>query len=127
MTREEIHALCMAMHGAQETYPFGPVPVCYKLGGRIFAQLYPYAEDDKITLKCTEETGRTYRMVYPDHVRRGYHCPPVQQPYFITITLDGFPDDELQYLIGCAYDAVLHGLSRKAQRALLAQAGDGNA
>ena len=118
MTCEQIRAYCLAKHGVQETYPFGPVPVCYKLGGKIFAQLYPYPEDQKVTLKCTAETGALYRMIYPDQVRRGYHCPPVQQPYFNTIDLCGFPDDEMMHLIDHAYDTVLRSLSRRMQREL---------
>ena len=48
---EEIKAYCLSKPKAQETYPFGEVPICYKLGGKIFAQLYPRKEDYKITLK----------------------------------------------------------------------------
>lgn len=119
MTCEQIKAYCLSKHGALETYPFGPVPICYKLNGRIFAQLYPYPEDYKITLKCTRETGETYRFLYPQHVTRGYHCPPVQQTYWNTITLNGFPDDELIHLIDHAYDTVLHSFSRRAQQKII--------
>ena len=118
MTCDQIRAYCLSKHAAVETYPFGPVPVCYKLNGRIFAQLYPYPENNQITLKCTEEVGRTYRLVYPGHVKRGYHCPPVQQPYWNTIALEGFPEDELTHLIDHAYETVLHRFSRKIQKQL---------
>lgn len=70
MNCSDVKALCLAKHAAQETYPFGPVPICYKLNGKIFAQLYPYPEDYKITLKCTAEIGQTYRFLYPQSVRR---------------------------------------------------------
>jgi tRNA modification GTPase len=36
-------------------------------------------------------------MAYPGKVVRGYHCPPVQQPYWNTIFLDDFPDEELDF------------------------------
>lgn len=119
MNREEIQAYCLGKRGAEETYPFGPTPICYKLNGRIFAQLYPYDDDFKITLKCTAQAGEVYRLVYPEQVRRGYHCPPVQQPYWNTIDLNGFPDDELTSMIDLAYDTVLHSFSRKVQREIL--------
>ena len=121
MNCAEIKAYCLAKHGATETYPFGPVPICYKLNGKIFAQLYPYPEDDKITLKCTREKGELYRFLYPQHVARGYHCPPVQQPYWNTIKLNGFPEDELIHLIDHAYDTVLRSFSKRAQQMLAAQ------
>lgn len=53
MDNEEIKKYCLAKPKAQETYPFGECPICYKINGRIFAQLYP----DKITLKCTAFSG----------------------------------------------------------------------
>ena len=78
------------------------MPICYKLNGKIFAQIYPYEYDYKITLKCTVDAGQFFRMVYPQKVVRGYHCPPVQQPYWNTIYLDDFPDDELLNMIDLA-------------------------
>ena len=41
MTAEDIKAYCLSKHKACEAYPFGKVPVCYKLNDKIFAQLYP--------------------------------------------------------------------------------------
>ena len=50
MNAEEIKKYCLGKHGAYETQPFGDVPICYKLNNKIFAQLYPYEHDYKITL-----------------------------------------------------------------------------
>ena len=38
-------------------------------------------------------------MAYPKKVVRGYHCPPVQQPYWNTIFLNDFPDEEFKRAI----------------------------
>lgn len=119
MSPEEIKAYCLSKHKACETYPFGDVPICYKLNGKIFAQLYPYDWDYKITLKCTAEAGEFYRSVYPGKVVRGYHCPPVQQPYWNTIYLEDFPDEELLNMIDLAYETVLQSFSKKAQKQIL--------
>jgi len=116
MTIEEIKEYCKSKHKVTEEFPFGDVPICYKLGGKIFAQIYPYEHDKKITLKCTAEAGQFYRMAYPDKVVRGYHCPPIQQPYWNTIYLDNFPDDELLNMIDLAYDTVFAKLSKKEQK-----------
>ena len=51
------------------------------------------------------------RQVYPGVVVRGYHCPPVQQPYWNTIYPEDFPDEDLLNMIDHAYDTVLHKLS----------------
>ena len=119
MTPEAIKSYCLLKHKVAETYPFGDVPICYKLNGKIFAQLYPYEHDYKITLKCTAEAGEFYRMVYPGKVVRGYHCPPVQQPYWNTVDLNDFPDDELLNMIDHAYKTVFHSFSKKVQKQIM--------
>lgn len=103
MTIEEIKQYCKGKPEVTEEFPFGEVPICYKLNGKIFAQIYPYAHDYKITLKCTAEVGQFYRTVYSGKVVRGYHCPPIQQPYWNTVYLEDFPEDELLNMIDLAY------------------------
>lgn len=119
MTLEKIKAYCLSKPKAYETYPFGEVPICYKINNKIFAQIYPREQDYKITLKCTQDAGIFYRTVYPDKVVRGYHCPPVQQPYWNTIYLDDFPDDELLNMIDHAYETVFNSFSKKVQKQIL--------
>lgn len=113
---EKIKSYCLSRHGAYEDYPFGELPICYKLNKKIFAQLYP----DKITLKCTPDAAQFYRTMYPEKVVRGYHCPPVQQSYWNTVYFEDFPLDELMNMINEAYQAVFHSFSKKVQKELLA-------
>lgn len=63
--------------------------------------------------------GQLYRLLSPEQVKRGYHCPPVRQPYWNTVQLSGFPDDILLDMIDSAYDTVLHSFSKKKQREML--------
>ena len=115
MDHEEIKSYCLSKPHAAETYPFGDVPICYKVGGRLFAQLYP----DKITLKCTAFSGQMFRQAYPEIVVRGYHCPPVQQPYWNTVDLTRFPEAELPMMIDHAYETVIASFPKKKQKELL--------
>ena len=119
MTAEEIGTYCLAKHKAYEDHPFGETPICYKLRGKIFAQLYPDLKDYKITLKCTAFSGSAFRAAYPGVVVRGYHCPPVQQPYWNTIYLDEFPEEELPFMIDHAYETVLGSFGKKVQKEIL--------
>ena len=119
MRLEDIKAYCLNKWRAYEDYPFGDIPICYKLNGKVFAQIYPNQENIKITLKCTADAGQFYRQVYPGVVVRGYHCPPVQQPYWNTVYLENFPSEELLNMIDHAYDTVLHSFSKKVQRQIL--------
>lgn len=84
--------------------------------GKIFAQFNPEEDFFKITLKCDPEKAFLYRQLYPEVVVRGYHCPPVQQPYWNTIDLDSFNDMELLFhMIDEAYDAVVEKFSKKSR------------
>ena len=114
MTDAEIAAYCLSKPKAYEDHPFGEFPVCYKVNKKIFAQLYP----DKITLKCTTFSGEAFRRAYPGVVVRGYHCPPVQQPYWNTIYRDKFPGEELPMMIDHAYETVVASFPKKIQRAI---------
>lgn len=118
MTWEAICGYCLSKPGAYEDHPFGDFPVCYKVRSKIFAQLYP----DKITLKCTAFSDEAFRQAYPGIVVRGYHCPPVQQPYWNTIDLSQFPAAELPMMIDHAYETVVNKLPKKVQQALQSSA-----
>ncbi len=67
-----------------------------------------------VTLNCDMMTGELYRAMYPKSVTRGYHCPPVQQPYFNTIRLDGSVSDEILIeMIDHSYFYILGKLPKK--------------
>lgn len=112
MSIHEITAYSLFKPCAYEDHPFGEWPVCIKVKGKIFAQIYP----DKITLKCTAFSGQAFRDAWPGIVTRGYHCPPVQQPYWNTIDLTRFPPEELPMMIDHAYETVVAGLPKRTQR-----------
>lgn len=112
----KINDYCLGKTGAYESRPFGEYPICYRIMGKIFAQFNPEKDFFKITLKCDPELAMNYRMMFPNVVVRGYHCPPVQQPYWNTIDLDNFTDkDILLKMIDEAYDTVADSLTHKAQ------------
>lgn len=46
MNYEELKEYCLAKPGAWQDCPFGPFPVCFKVGSRIFLEWYP--DDEKI-------------------------------------------------------------------------------
>lgn len=115
----EIKSYCMNRAGAYETRPFGKYPICYRIMGKIFAQFNPEERFYTMTLKCEREQADMYRQLYPGIVVRGYHCPPVQQPYWNTIDLARLTDMKLlNQMIDEAYDAVVKKFSRKAKERL---------
>ena len=113
-----IHEYCMSKPCAYESRPFGELPICYRVGGKIFAQFGTMPEWYKMTLKTNPDAAFFYRDLYPGVVVRGYHCPPVQQPYWNTIELEEFPEQVLVQMIDEAYDQVVKGLTRKLRKKL---------
>lgn len=115
---KKIHNYCMEKPCTYESRPFGEYPICYRIAGKIFAQLTPKKDWFKITLKTNPESAEIYRSMYEGVVVRGYHCPPVQQPYWNTIELNEFPFETLCQMIDEAYDEVVNRLPKKEQRKL---------
>lgn len=115
-----INEYCLKHPGVYEARPFGEYPICYKVMGKIFAQFNPEEKFYRITLKCEPDKADFYRNIYPEIIKRGYHCPPVQQPFWNTINLDAFFDIDLLFqMIDEAYDAVIHKFSKKRRAELL--------
>ncbi len=117
---QAIDEYCLNQPGAYETRPFGKYPICYRVMGKIFAQFNLEKRFYQITLKCEPEKAYLYRQLYPEVVVRGYHCPPVQQPYWNTVDLDTFCDKEMLFqMIDEAYEAVVAKFSKKNKLQLL--------
>jgi len=125
MTHQQIVDYCLKKPGAYLDYPFDPIWPVVKVRapsqekGRIFAQPFILRGEPKVTLNCTPETAEIYRHVYPGSVTRGWHCPPVQQPHFNTVNLDGsVPDEEILIMIDHAYQVVVGKMPKYLQREL---------
>ncbi|HKM22752.1 MAG TPA: GNAT family N-acetyltransferase [Lachnospiraceae bacterium] len=117
---QQIEDFCMNHPGAYESRPFGEYPICYRVMGKIFVQLNSEPHFYKMTLKCNPEQAYFYRDLYPNVIVRGYHCPPVQQPYWNTIDLDLFSDMELLCtMIDEAYEETVRKLKKKARQQLV--------
>lgn len=115
---ENIHEYCMNKPCAYESRPFGEEPICYRVGGKIFAQLSTKENWFKITLKTNPGKAEIYRRIYPGVVVRGYHCPPVQQPHWNTIDLTRLDEEILWQMIDEAYDEVVKKLPKKDRERL---------
>lgn len=113
MDLKAIHEHCLQKPGVQETYPFGETPICYKLHGKIFAQLFHTWEQPIITLKCRKDNSFIYRSIYPDHVIRAYHFSDRHQPYWFSVRLKNFPENVVLQMIDEAYDALRETIIKK--------------
>lgn len=119
MTHKEILNYCLTKKGAYQDSPFGDGSICVKVKKRIFAQLFYLKGEPMFTFNGDMMTGDYYRRAFPDDIKRGYHCPPVQQPYFNTVKLYGsVPDEEFFHMVDSSYRYVVSKLTKKLQKEL---------
>ena len=118
MTRDEVLELCLALPGAEETYPFGDGVVVVKVGGRMFA-LVPLAEGPgSVNLKCDPARALELREAYAG-IRPGYHQ---DKRHWNTVDLDGSVDDDVvRELVEDSYDLVVAKLPRAVRARIAAR------
>ena len=121
MSKDEIIEYCLNKNKAYIDYPFGDIPICFKVNKKIFAELYPLDNDYKVTLKCDAFLAELYRKQYPNDIVRGYHCPPMQAIYRNTVYINKTVDDKLIFeMIDHSYDEVIKSFSKKVQKEMSA-------
>ena len=121
MLKDEIIEYCLNKNKAYIDYPFGDIPICFKVNKKIFAELYPLDNDYKITLKCDAFLAELYRKQYPNDIVRCYHCPPMQAIYRNTVYINKTVDDKLIFeMIDHSYDEVIKSFSKKVQKEMSA-------
>ena len=98
--------------GAEETTPFGPDVLVYKVGGKMFALTQPDEFPARINLKCDPERAAVLRDEH-DAIIPGYH---MNKRHWNTLVLDGSLSTKLvRELIDHSYDLVVASLP-KSQR-----------
>jgi predicted DNA-binding protein (MmcQ/YjbR family) len=113
---EELIQYCCSKKKAYIDFPFGKEPACIKVNKKIFAEIYPREGNYKITLKCDPVFADFFRSQYHGVVVRGYHCPPVQQPYRNTVWVNKIDDAVLFDMIDHSYDQVIKSFPKKYSR-----------
>jgi len=95
--------------GTEETTPFGPDVLVYKVGGKMFALTSPDAFPASINLKCDPdrsiELRDTWKAITP-----GYH---MNKKHWNTLVLDGsVPTSLIRELINHSYELVVKSLPK---------------
>lgn len=117
MEVQEIIDYCLLKKDACMDLPFGDIPICFKINKRIFCEVYPQPDNYKITVKCDPQLALLLREKYKVDVIRGYHCPPVMQPYRNTVFINrSVADDEVRKMIDHSYEEVLKKLKNKTSK-----------
>jgi predicted DNA-binding protein (MmcQ/YjbR family) len=97
---------CLSKPGAEETMPFGPNALVYKVGGKMFALTSPDDFPAWLNLKCDPERSLELRDHYAA-ITPGYH---MNKRHWNTVLLDGsVPSELVRELIDHSYDLVVAG------------------
>ena len=110
MNVESLHEYCLSKPGAEETLPFGPDTVVYKVGGKAFLLTGLDREDLRFNVKCDPEKAIELREEF-DCVVPGYH---MNKKHWNTIVVDGsVADKQLKDWIDHSYNLVTSSFSKK--------------
>ena len=109
-----VRELCAALPQSQETFPFGPDTLVFKVGGKVYALTDLQSDPLNLSLKVRPEHGDELRAAYPA-ITPGYH---LNKRHWVTLRLDGVPDELSRELVPGSYALVVRSLTR-ARRAEL--------
>jgi len=103
MDLPDLLAHCLSKPGAEETTPFGPDTLVYKVGGKIFALTSPDEFPPRVNLKCDPERAIELRDRY-ESILPGYH---MNKRHWNTVVLDGsVPTALVRELVDHSYQLV---------------------
>ncbi len=116
MNIEDFRSYCLGLKGVEETLPFGPDTLVFKVMGKMFALTGLDDDDFRVNLKCDPEWAIELRARYPDIIP-GWH---MNKKHWNTVYFErGMIDDGLLVeLIDHSYALVAASL-KKADRDLL--------
>ena len=116
MDIEALRKYCIQKPGSEETTPFGPDTLVYKVGGKIFALMGLDSEECSINLKCDPARALELRDDFPDEVMPGYH---MNKKHWNTVFCErSLPDKLIRELIDHSYALVSGSLPLKAKKVL---------
>ncbi len=116
MDIESFRSFCLSLPGVEETEPFGPDTLVYKVMGKIFAITGLEEVDFQVNLKCDPERAIALREEYPGQIVPGWH---MNKRHWNTIYFEsGLHRDLLLGLIRHSYDLVIAGLPAKTRSLL---------
>ena len=116
MDIETFRQYVLQLPGVEETFPFGPDTLVYKVMGKVFALTGLNDEIFEVNLKCEPEKAVLLREEYPDQIRPGFH---MNKKHWNTVMFEeGLSNKLLTELIDHSYELVVSGLPVKLKAEL---------
>lgn len=115
MELDDIREYCLSKPASEETLPFGPDVLVFKVAGKMFLLLPLDTEELQFNAKCDPEEAEELRERYPN-VQPGYH---MNKKHWNTITVDGSISSALlKKWIDQSYELVVRSLPVKTREKL---------
>ena len=103
MNIESFREYCLTKPGVEETLPFGPDTLVFKVMGKMFALTGLDSDEFTVNLKCDPARAQRLREQYSE-VRPGWH---MNKKHWNTVDFEGSLDEELLLeLIDHSYELV---------------------
>ena len=110
MNIETVREYCLSKLNVEETLPFGPDVIVFKVSGKMFLLLPLNSEKLQFNVKCNPDLAIELREQY-DCVIPGYH---MSKQHWNTIIVDGTVSTKiLKEWIDHSYDLIVAGLPKK--------------
>lgn len=110
MNIESLREYCLSKKFVEESVPFGPDVLVFKVMGKMFLLLPLNSEHLQFNVKCNPELANELREKY-DCVQPGYH---MNKQHWNTIIVDGTVSTrELKEWIDHSYDLIVASLPKK--------------
>jgi len=116
MDIETFRKYCLSLPATEETQPFGPDTLVYKVMGKAFALTGLDDEEFQVNLKCDPESAIELREEHPGLIIPGWH---MNKKHWNTVFFEaGLSNALLIDLIRHSYDLVTDGLPAKIKAQL---------
>ena len=116
MNIEEFRAYCLSKRGVEESLPFGPSALVFKVMGKMFT-ICDIDDFTGFSAKCDPERAIELREEYPNAITGAYH---MNKKHWNSVACDGRLSLPLIHkLIDDSYDLVVGGLPKKLRDELI--------
>ncbi len=113
---ESLREYCLSKKGVEESLPFGPDTLVFKIGQKIFLLTSLDSPQLQFNVKCDPALAEELREKHAA-VKPGYH---MNKKHWNTVVVDGFVSDSiLREWIDHSYQLILHSLPASQRKAYL--------
>ncbi|MEK7199878.1 MAG: MmcQ/YjbR family DNA-binding protein [Bacteroidota bacterium] len=104
MNIEQLRAFCLSKPGVEESLPFGPDTLVFKVNGKMFLLAGLDSYPLQFNVKCDPDQALELREEHPDTILPGYH---MNKKHWNTVIVNGsLSTQQLQGFIDDSYTLI---------------------